>query len=249
MTRPRSGPSNGMAVADGLAGVGMWALGYDAGQPGYWEAIASTFGVLRLAGVDRYGTAVAVSANLLQPGVGTMIVANGEGLRRRPRWDRGGRAPGRLAPADHADGPAGECRDGAGTGGPGQDHRARRHSRGLGCGPGGYPGQGAVRRGDPHRRRGSVRHRRRPLAGGLSGWGEHGLHRLGRRLPRRPGRRCAGGQAGRPATPERPAEAVAGDAGGAEATGADHGVPAGRHGPPCPTRWPPPSVLPSRPPR
>ena len=70
----------GMAVADGLAGVGMWALGYDAGQPGYWEAIASTFGVLRLAGVDRYGTAVAVSANLLQPGVGTMIVANGEGF-------------------------------------------------------------------------------------------------------------------------------------------------------------------------
>ena len=70
----------GLAVNDGLAGVGMWALGYDRGQPGYWEAIASTFGVLRLAGADRYGTAVAVSANLLQPGAGTMIVANGLGF-------------------------------------------------------------------------------------------------------------------------------------------------------------------------
>ncbi len=70
----------GLAVSDGLAGVGMWALGYDAGQPGYWEAIASTFGVLRLAGADRYGTAVAVSSNLLQPGAGTLIVANGQGF-------------------------------------------------------------------------------------------------------------------------------------------------------------------------
>jgi putative cell wall-binding protein/spore germination protein YaaH len=70
----------GLAVSDGLAGVGMWALGYDAGQPGYWEAIASTFGVLRLAGADRYGTAVAVSSNLLQPGAGTVIVANGQGF-------------------------------------------------------------------------------------------------------------------------------------------------------------------------
>ncbi|HXX61723.1 MAG TPA: cell wall-binding repeat-containing protein [Candidatus Sulfotelmatobacter sp.] len=70
----------GLAVTDGLAGVGMWALGYDAGQPGYWEAIASTFGVLRLAGADRYGTAVAVSANLLQPGAGTVIVASGLGF-------------------------------------------------------------------------------------------------------------------------------------------------------------------------
>ncbi len=70
----------GAAATGGLAGVGMWALGYDKGQPGYWEAIASTFGVLRLAGTDRYGTAAAVSANLLQPGAGTMIVANGQGF-------------------------------------------------------------------------------------------------------------------------------------------------------------------------
>jgi len=70
----------GLAVNDGLAGVGMWALGYDQGQPGYWEAIASTFGVLRLGGIDRYGTAVAVSADLLQPGASTVIVADGQGF-------------------------------------------------------------------------------------------------------------------------------------------------------------------------
>lgn len=67
----------GLAAQDGLAGVGMWALGYDEGQPGYWEAIAATFGVLRLGGTDRYGTAVDVSANLLQPGAGSMVVADG----------------------------------------------------------------------------------------------------------------------------------------------------------------------------
>jgi putative cell wall-binding protein len=68
----------GLAVSRGLAGVGMWALGYDRGVSGYWEAIAATFGVLRVAGSDRYGTAQAVSANLLQPGVPTVIIASGE---------------------------------------------------------------------------------------------------------------------------------------------------------------------------
>ncbi|HTS15804.1 MAG TPA: cell wall-binding repeat-containing protein [Candidatus Sulfotelmatobacter sp.] len=70
----------GLAVHDALAGVGMWALGYDRGQPGYWEAIASTFGVMRLAGTDRYGTAVAVSADLLRPGAGTIVLASGTGF-------------------------------------------------------------------------------------------------------------------------------------------------------------------------
>jgi putative cell wall-binding protein len=68
----------GLAVSRNLAGVGMWALGYDRGVSGYWEAIAATFGVLRLAGSDRYATAQAVSANLHQPNVGTVIVASGE---------------------------------------------------------------------------------------------------------------------------------------------------------------------------
>ncbi len=68
----------GLAVTRGLAGVGMWALGYDRGRAGYWEAVAATFGVLRLAGSDRYGTAAAVSANLLRPSGRTVIVASGE---------------------------------------------------------------------------------------------------------------------------------------------------------------------------
>jgi spore germination protein YaaH len=38
---PRSlRPKMQLAVDSGLAGIGMWALGYDRGQPGYWELIA-----------------------------------------------------------------------------------------------------------------------------------------------------------------------------------------------------------------
>jgi hypothetical protein len=32
-----------LAVSRGLAGMGIWALGYDRGVPGYWNAIARTF--------------------------------------------------------------------------------------------------------------------------------------------------------------------------------------------------------------
>ncbi len=32
-----------LAVTRGLAGMGIWALGYERGVPGYWEAIAATF--------------------------------------------------------------------------------------------------------------------------------------------------------------------------------------------------------------
>lgn len=35
-----------LARVRGLAGVGIWALGYDRGEPGYWELIAATFGRL-----------------------------------------------------------------------------------------------------------------------------------------------------------------------------------------------------------
>lgn len=38
-------PKEHLAVERGLAGVGIWALGDDAGQPGYWETIAATLGV------------------------------------------------------------------------------------------------------------------------------------------------------------------------------------------------------------
>ncbi len=33
-----------LAISNGMAGVGMWALGYDQGLTGYWNAIAATFG-------------------------------------------------------------------------------------------------------------------------------------------------------------------------------------------------------------
>ena len=38
-------PKEHLAVERGLAGVGIWALGDDAGQPGYWETIATTLGI------------------------------------------------------------------------------------------------------------------------------------------------------------------------------------------------------------
>lgn len=66
-----------LALSRGLAGVGFWALGYDQGRRGYWEAIAADFSVLRLAGTDRYATAAAVSAATFQPGVPVAYVATG----------------------------------------------------------------------------------------------------------------------------------------------------------------------------
>lgn len=61
----------------GYAGVGIWTLGYDRGAPGYWQAIASSFGAIRLAGSDRYATAAAVASHVAQPGVDTVYVATG----------------------------------------------------------------------------------------------------------------------------------------------------------------------------
>jgi putative cell wall-binding protein len=66
--------------SQGLAGAGMWALGYDRGASGYWEAIAASFGVLRLYGSDRYGTATAVSANLEPGGSSTAFLTSGTSL-------------------------------------------------------------------------------------------------------------------------------------------------------------------------
>jgi hypothetical protein len=36
-------PKAKLAVSRGLAGMGIWALGYERGVPGYWETIAATF--------------------------------------------------------------------------------------------------------------------------------------------------------------------------------------------------------------
>ena len=219
----------GLAVSDGLAGVGMWALGYDAGQPGYWEAIASTFGVLRLAGADRYGTAVAVSSNLLQPGAGTVIVANGQGFAD---------ALGGTAAAGHLGGsllltmptslPASVAIELARVG-PAKvivlGGKAAVSDAVLGA----IQAQAAGRRGDARRRGRPVRHRGRPLPGRLPGRGDHRLHRLRGHLSRRPGGRCGGGPAGCAAAAERPIRALGGDAGGTEAPGSHDRVPPRRH--------------------
>ena len=61
---------------------------------------------------------------------------------------------------------------------------------GLGCGAGGDPGQGAERPGHPHRRRGSLRDRRRPVQGVLPGRGDTAFIASGASI-RRPGRREA----------------------------------------------------------
>jgi hypothetical protein len=42
-------PKYAYAVSRGLAGIGIWALGYDRGVPGYWELIKSMFGPPLLA--------------------------------------------------------------------------------------------------------------------------------------------------------------------------------------------------------
>ena len=41
-------PKYAYAVSRGLAGVGIWALGYDRGLPGYWDLIKSVFGPPRV---------------------------------------------------------------------------------------------------------------------------------------------------------------------------------------------------------
>jgi spore germination protein YaaH len=42
-------PKYTYAISRGLAGVGIWALGYDRGVPGYWDLLKTTFGPPRVA--------------------------------------------------------------------------------------------------------------------------------------------------------------------------------------------------------
>ena len=70
-------PNYALAIGRGLAGIGIWALGYDRGLSDYWAALAGTFGTIRVAGTDRYGTAAAVAAAAFAPGVDTAYVATG----------------------------------------------------------------------------------------------------------------------------------------------------------------------------
>lgn len=66
-----------LATQRRLAGVGMWALGYDRGVPGYWDAISAAFGTIRVAGADRYATAAAIAAEAFAQGVTIAYVATG----------------------------------------------------------------------------------------------------------------------------------------------------------------------------
>ena len=66
-----------LAASRGLAGVGIWTLGYDRGVPGYWNSITAIFGTTRVAGSDRYATGAAVSAEAFASGVETAYVASG----------------------------------------------------------------------------------------------------------------------------------------------------------------------------
>jgi spore germination protein YaaH len=51
-------PKLQLALRRGLAGVGLWALGYDRGQPGYWQVLASLHRGLEISriGVTPYRT-------------------------------------------------------------------------------------------------------------------------------------------------------------------------------------------------
>ena len=66
-----------LAAGRGLAGVGIWALGYDEGRTDYWDAIVGAFGTVRRSGPDRYSTAAAVSADAFDRGVSVAYVATG----------------------------------------------------------------------------------------------------------------------------------------------------------------------------
>ncbi len=67
----------GLATTRGLAGVGMWTLGYDRGTSLFWGAIVGAFGTVRIAGADRYATAAAVAADAYAPGISVAYVATG----------------------------------------------------------------------------------------------------------------------------------------------------------------------------
>lgn len=66
-----------LAAGRGLAGVGIWTLGYDRGLPAYWDALIGAFGTVRRSGPDRYATAAAVAADAFAPGVPVAYVATG----------------------------------------------------------------------------------------------------------------------------------------------------------------------------
>ncbi|MCI0583239.1 MAG: cell wall-binding repeat-containing protein [Chloroflexi bacterium] len=67
----------GLASRRGLAGIGIWTLGYDRGVSGYWDAIVASFGTVRKAGPDRYATAAAIARDAFASPIEVAFVATG----------------------------------------------------------------------------------------------------------------------------------------------------------------------------
>lgn len=73
------GSKYSMAQRNGVAGIGIWALGMDTGVADLWNVIKDRWVrvQVRLAGADRYATAAAVSAANFAPGAAVAYVATG----------------------------------------------------------------------------------------------------------------------------------------------------------------------------
>ncbi|MGH2467078.1 MAG: glycosyl hydrolase family 18 protein [Candidatus Limnocylindrales bacterium] len=81
----------GLAKSRGLAGVGLWALGYETGLPGYWAAIATAFG----RNGRTAGAPIATAAATAGPSVTTLALVWNARLRR---WIASYEAVDRRAP-------------------------------------------------------------------------------------------------------------------------------------------------------
>ncbi|HUH16855.1 MAG TPA: cell wall-binding repeat-containing protein [Methylomirabilota bacterium] len=84
-----------MVLRHGLAGVGIWSLGMDTGVSDLWNVLRNHFitpKYERVAGVDRFATAAAISASVFGPGVPVAYVAAGTAF---PDALAGGVAAGR----------------------------------------------------------------------------------------------------------------------------------------------------------
>jgi hypothetical protein len=93
-------PKYAYAISRGLAGVGIWALGYDRGAPGYWDLLKSAFGPPRVASfvlAPNVTSAVALAA--------TVTATPGSRPVTNVRFGRDGKTWGPWQPlTDAADG-------------------------------------------------------------------------------------------------------------------------------------------------
>ena len=146
----------------------------------------TTGSVTRLAGADRYATAVAISKATYKPGVPVAYVASGLGFADALAGAAAAGTAG-SAPDDPGDIAAGGDRRRARPAQPGQDHRPRRDR--LGVVRRGHPaGEPHDRLRHPSRRRRPLRHGGRHQQGNVQAGRARRLRRLGPRLRRRPRR-------------------------------------------------------------